>query len=214
MKQDIKMLDVLSFFKEVGELSYCVVKMSDQFPLYRTGDDVDIFCYSVDEMTKKLLSWGDKYLDNGFQIKVKDVYRKQHVHIDFLKNSALQFRFDLYGRLPDYKKAYVKSALFESVIENSQPVDFQDDAQIISVNRPSEIDDMLIRYLEFIEWYDVRPDKIKHLEFILKCSNEIDKMRFLEKMHHYTKMPPIHVPEKPKVSHFSAIVQFIKDHLP
>lgn len=213
-EQDLTMLDILSFFKEITGMSYCVVKMSENFPRYRNGEDIDLFCYSVDDMTKKILSWGDRYLDNGYHIKVHDVYRKQHVHIDFVKDSILQFRFDLYGLLPAYNKVQIKPALFESIIENAQSVDFQAEPQAVVVNKPSAIDDMLLRYLEFVEWYDVRPDKIKHLEYILKQVDDATRLKFLEKMHHYTTLPPVCLPDKPKTGGISAVIQFFKKCLP
>jgi hypothetical protein len=54
---------------------------------------------------------------------------------------------------------------------------------------PSEIDDLLLRYIEYLEWYQRRPDKIKHLDYILeRISSEQDKLIFINKLHNYTKL--------------------------
>lgn len=214
LMQDVKMLELPGFFKEICESSYCIVKMSDKFPLYSPGEDVDIFCYSLDEVVKKLLHWGDRQVDRGFRIKVTSVVKKKHVHVDFLRKSVLQFRFDLYAELPVYTKVLIKPALFESVIENSRVAAFSASPEDVQVKIPSEIDDALIRYLEFMEWYDVRPDKLKHLDYIMDNLGEAARSRFLEKMHHYTAMPPVCVPEQANAGFLGHVARLLKKCFP
>lgn len=205
------MLDLLKFFQEAGRTSYCVVKMSRTFPLYRQGEDVDIFCYSVADFTKKILAWGNDYVKDGYSIQVTNLHQKQQLHVDLLKDEGLQFRFDLYGELPVYKKLMLKPALFESVIENAQTIPYQAGSEMAMVKIPSRVDDLLIRYLEFMEYYDVRPSKLKHLEFIMEQGDQETRERLLEKLHHYTRLPPIYTPQQ---CPFCRLSSRIKKYLP
>lgn len=203
------MLDLLDFFKTVSDTSYCVVKMSQNFPRHAQGEDIDIFCYSLDVFTRRVLSWGGGYVKNGWQIKVQSLHKKRQAHVDFYKDDALQFRFDLYAELPAYGKLRIKPALFESVIENGRRHPYGDAA--VEVTVPAPVDDLLIRYLEFMEYYDVRPDKIKHLDIIMANSDEKTRAKLLEKLHHYTKLPPVFVPQGCPFCRFTAR---LKKHLP
>lgn len=189
------MPDLLDFFKEVANAPYCVVKMSPTFPLYTRGEDVDIFCYSPADFTGRILAWGNSYVQDGYRIKVSEVHREEHVHVDLFQGDTLVFRFDLYGALPRYEKLLVKPALFESVIENAQVTRFQAGGEEVGVRVPATVDELLIRYLEFMEFYDVRPAKIKHLEYILEGSDAATREKLLAKLHHYTQLPPLRRPE-------------------
>lgn len=205
------MLDLLKFFRELGTTPYCVVKMADNFPTYREGEDIDIFCYSVEEFTKRIITWGKPYVEHGYNIKVSKVDGKQHVHVDLCRADAIQFRFDLYGELPAYRKLLIKPALFESIVEHGQPVRFQSPAGAAEVVCPAPVDDLLIRYLEFMEFYDVRPAKIKHIDFIMERGDEETRHKLVEKLHHYTQLPPIFIP---KECPFCRLTGRIKKYLP
>lgn len=209
-KQENSVIELSDFFKELGDSPYCVVKMSEMFPLYTAGEDVDIFCYSLDETVRKLLSWGDRYVDRGFRIKVTTVVKKAHVHVDFLGAGGLEFRFDLYGELPHYAKTCIKPALFESVIENARPIPVA--AGGVTVKVPCQVDDALIRYLEFVEWYDVRPDKLKHLDFIMENLEDTARGKFLDKLHHYTSPPAVSLPKRGDTGLWGSVCGFFRKH--
>ena len=205
------MLDLLSFFRDIAGLPYCAVKMSPTFPRYKEGEDVDIFCYSVNDIAARVISWGKRYAAQGYSIKVSNVHKGQHVHVDVCREGALHFRFDLYEALPAYQKLMVKPALFESVVENAVSTFFQMADEQVEVKVPAPIDDLLIRYLEFAEWYDVRPDKIKHLDFIMGSSDAQAREKMLQKLHHYTKLPPLFIPHECPFCRFTAR---LKKYLP
>lgn len=190
------MLDLASLFELISLQAYSIIKISDKFPQYRLGEDIDIFCYDPQQMGGKILEWGGRYAEQGLIIKVKDDRYHNHIHVDFMQGEKLHLRFDLYGRLPIYKKLVIKPAFFESIIENSKEMKVDCNNRRINVRVPDEIDDLLLRYIEFMEWYNVRPDKIKHLEFIMNNSDEKKKGQLLNKLHHYTA-----VPDYPPINH-------------
>src|SRR4030066_618888 len=179
------MMNLIPFFRLISSENYCVIKISEQCPHYSSGDDVDIFCYDPENIAKKVLVWGDQYTKNGLEIKVETQTEYRHITVDFLKGKQIEFRFDLHGQLPRYKKLLIKPALFESVIEHSQAADYICEGESFTVRIPNIIDDMVLRYLEFIEWYNVRPDKVKHLDYIIEKIDENKRARFLDKLHYY-----------------------------
>lgn len=172
------------FFDAIAGVRYAVVK-TPPTPEYLTGSDVDVFCDSIAEAGRKILSVGNGYLKHGFEIEVAT--KLGHAHIDFWfpappVGKRLTFRFDLYDSLPAYKRVMLKPALFESILAGR-------------VHGPlcyvaSPVDDLLIRHIEYLEWYEQRPDKIRHLFHI---QHELEKSpewsKYLDKLHQYTGIP-------------------------
>jgi len=183
------MLNLVSLFEAIGSEKYCIIKVGAQFPAYETGDDIDIFCYEPNQAAGKILEWGGYYLSNGLDIRVNTEADYNYISVAFVEGGKMHCRFNLFGQLPKYKKLLIKDALFESVIEHSRFFDCQHNEECVKVRIPSEIDDLILRYIEFIEWYNVRPDEIKHLDYIMDKIDDEKKIEFLDKLHHYTALP-------------------------
>ncbi|MHA1343902.1 MAG: hypothetical protein ACTSQG_07940, partial [Promethearchaeota archaeon] len=153
--------------------------------------DIDIFCYNRKEFAKQILNFGNKYLNKGFEIEVKDI-GNNHTFVDFYQNDEIYFRFDLYDSFPNHKKIKIKKYYLYSVIENAVRIIKKYNEVEYYIFVPSKIDDLLLRYIEYIEWYELRPDKVKHLDYILdKLSEDSSKMKFIDKLHLYTKFPEL-----------------------
>jgi hypothetical protein len=101
----------------------------------------------------------------------------------------IHFRVECYGEMPKYKRLHIKPALFQSIIENRTQIEYQSQGKTHKLMIPDLIDEMVLRYIEFIEWYHVRPDKVAHLDYILKKMDDANKIMFLDKLHHYTRLP-------------------------
>jgi len=181
-------LDLDKFFFNVKDQVYVIVKNNEDFPNYCKGSDIDIFCYDSSAFAKRILSIANSYLDKGFEVKVSNKGASQ-TYIDFFLNDELEFRFDLYESLPQYKKIHLKPHYILSVIENAATVEREFDGSRYSLRIPSIIDESLLRYIEYIEWYELRPDKIKHLDYITEKIDDNTKAQFLNKLHFYTALP-------------------------
>jgi len=204
------MLDLTSFFQSIDSANYCIVKISDDFPNYCPGEDVDIFAYAPEEIAQKVLEWGNKYVNCGLEIKISSQPEKNHIGVDFMNGKKIHFRFDIFGELPHYKNLLIKPALFQSVIENSRIQSCKSNQRILNVKVPSLIDSIILRYIEFIEWYNIRPDKIKHLDYIIEKIDDEKKIKFLDKLHHYTALRKYSdIAEKNKSSVKQKIYKFI-----
>lgn len=180
-------LDLDKFFFNVRDQAYVIVK-NDNFPNYYKGSDIDVFCYDKSAFTKRILSIANSYLDKGFEVKLSDKSESQ-TYIDFFLNGELEFRFDLYESLPQYKKIHLKPYYILSVIENATIVQSEFNSSQYPLRLSSTVDDFLLRYVEYIEWYELRPDKIKHLDYIIEKIDEDKKTQFLNKLHYYTAFP-------------------------
>jgi len=186
----MKQLILSDFFKELQKEVYCIVKIDPEFPNYKSGSDIDLFCYNAESVSKSILLTGNPYLKEGYEVKVTNHEDRGQIYIDFIIADKIEFRFDLYNQLPFYRNVLIKPALFESIIENRVARKTANDSDNYVIYVPSLIDEMLIRYIEYHEWYGKRPDKIKHVEFILnKSILGENHLYFMQKLHHYTKLP-------------------------
>jgi hypothetical protein len=59
---------------------------------------------------------------------------------------------------------------------------------------PNDEDELMLRYFEYLEWFDRRPDKIKHIDYICAQKDTALMQRFFENTHRYIQF-------KPKTSH-------------
>lgn len=169
---------------------YCLIKLPHEFPNCRRGSDLDIFCYRIDSFGKRLLEIGQQDIRQyNFEIEISK-RNAEHWHIDFLSQEMIEFRFDLYGSMPKYRNIRVKPAFFEIVIENAVSLSRTWGESDYDCYIPATIDDMIIRYLEYCEYFKTGPDKIHHLEHIQSLIDREDlRIGFYEKLHHYIDFP-------------------------
>jgi len=181
-------IDLDRFFYALQDEVYVIVKLGE-FPDYYAGSDIDLFCYDKKMLTKAILQTANDYLGQGFSVSVR--YKgENHAYIDFFIEGNLDFRFDLYQSLPDYQRIHIKPHYLYSVIENAQPLPRNYEGTDYSIYVPSDVDECLLRYLEYVEWYELRPDKIKHLDYITRAiADDSSRISFLDKLHLYTERP-------------------------
>jgi hypothetical protein len=181
-------LNLDRFFFFARDQIYVIVKLGD-FPNYYRGSDIDVFCYNKDDFAKAILAAGNPYLERGFEIRVSNKGDKQ-THVDFFLDGELEFRFDLHQSLPQYKRIRIKEHYIYSVIENASTIEREFEGAGYPIYVPSVVDELMLRYIEYIEWYELRPDKVKHLDYILDVvSSDPSRISFLDKLHLYTELP-------------------------
>ncbi len=185
---DIKIdrfLDLSKIFKKLEDKNYCIIKLPDVFPSYDIGSDLDIFCYDVQDISKIILSNIQEFITADLKIEI--INNNTQIYIDIIHNDKIHFRFDLYGALPFYKNLDIKEAFFSSIIENSKMLKLDK----INISVPSNIDEAILRYIEYQEWYAQRPDKIKHIQYLedKMASKDIDINKMFDKLHYYIAIP-------------------------
>ncbi len=180
-----KLVNLAKIVCELESDNYVIIKLSNIFPDYNSGDDIDIFCYNIHAVSRVILSNIQHIVSKEIKINIQD--KVTQLHIDILIKNKIHFRFDLYESLPIYKNISIKESFLSSIIENSQIKDING----LNVKVPSDIDDAILRYIEYQEWYSLRPDKIKHVEYIeekIKLK-KIDINKVLDKLHFYISIP-------------------------
>lgn len=195
-------LDLQEFFNALSDEIYCVIKPNEDFPNYYEYSDVDIFCFDINIIANIILTIGKKYINNNnFDIKVSNLSNYQ-THIDFYynKNNKLDFRFDLYQAFPEYNRVKVKQNFFSTIIENRN-------LNNKNIYVPDKIDDLILRYIEFIEYYDIRADKLKHFQYILDNASQSERKLLFDKLHYYTTLPEV-LSSKPKRSIFNTVLKY------
>lgn len=178
-------LHLLTLFQSFPEKSYSIIRGGEANLInYEKNSDIDIFCQSIAELSKDICSHFNQLdLPENYTLRVRELSPGQ-THIDILKETKLKIKLDLYETLPSYKKSEINPSLFNSVIDNST-------SNHQGIYTPNKIDDLLIRYLEYVEYYELRPDKIKHLHYIEKHLNEDTHLHseFFKRLHYYTDLP-------------------------
>jgi hypothetical protein len=206
-------INLVDVFKRLESETYCIIKLPNEFPGYLIGSDLDIFCYDVEKMARTILGIIGPEISDGFEIKVLN--DKHQIYIDIMEGEDIHFRFDLYGELPLYRQLSIKNAFFTSVIEGSSSREFSGSV----VKLPSMLDEAILRYIEYQEWYAERPDKIKHIEYLEEKieSGEVDVIKVLDKLHYYTEIPRVKKHRKNKkmklsVKNMKKIISYLKNN--
>jgi len=182
-------LNLSEFFQRFKDETYCIIKPDKKLPEYKKGSDIDIFCYDMNKLSKIIIGIGNKYVERDLEILITKMNGQMYVDFVFKSSHEIEFRFDLYEKLPMYKNILLKPALFENVLENRVSFELKNS---INIFIPNSIDDNILRYIEYQEWYGKRPDKIKHINYILEhFENKKMINKFLEKLHHYTELPTV-----------------------
>lgn len=175
------MFNLSQLFDDIRQLKYCVIKCPADLPVYKEGTDIDILCFDSAQLILEITDWFNKSQNDQFNLRIKTIKQIQR-QLDIVDGGVVHLKFDIYSALPEYKKVILKPAIFESIIENST---FKDDL----IKIPSDLDEAILRYVEFVEYYNTRPDKIKHLDYIIENVDPTKRKEMLEKLHHYTALP-------------------------
>ncbi|MHA1309250.1 MAG: hypothetical protein ACTSQN_18455, partial [Candidatus Heimdallarchaeota archaeon] len=166
---DLTKIDLNSFLFAVKEQKYVIIK-NDDFPNYYKDSNINIFCTDLENLVRLIMAAGNKYAEKGFQIKFCD--HGSHSCVYFYLNEQLEFRFNLYNSFDVYTKFHIKPSFFMEILDNRVSERCRFKNKYYSVYVPCKDDELVIRYLEYVEHYKERPDQIKHLKYILREVNK------------------------------------------
>lgn len=199
-------INFTEIFESLTDTDYCIIKLPPDLANYRIGSDIDILCINNKSVAEIIISKLNKYIDTKSIVKITE-YEDQS-HVDFLEDNRIHLRFDLYQKLPHYKNILLKPEYFSSILENSKATIKGD----IRIKVPSDLDDLIIRYFEYQEYYSERPDKIKHIDYIENLIEErdLDRKKLFDRIHYYTEIPPINNKGSRASSNFRNLKYFIK----
>ncbi|TET39260.1 MAG: hypothetical protein E3J72_01035 [Planctomycetota bacterium] len=184
-------LDLHNFFLEFQDEDYVIIKFPSWFPDYSPGSDIDIFCKDAGSVARKILRLGNACVADGFEIEVTIQESESHTFIDFYSGEILNFRFDLYQKIPRYAKLRIKSTYFDSILKNRKPRGAGHARADYPLYVPDQSDDLVLRYIEYYEWRHRRPEKIRHLEYVRRAvSDNQVRQRFVERLNEFVSRIP------------------------
>lgn len=181
---------IYDLFNGEFDNKYAIIKLNPQFPNITIGSDIDFFVYNAKNFIHEL----DKKLKNNIFIKVKiKKFNSIHHHYNIYEKTTrrLLIKLDLYSEIPNFQVVKVKNKLFLNLLSNPQKKTFKIQSKNINIFIPSLYFDLILRYIEYYEFFWTGYPKDIHLNFIKKAFlNDDKKLRnFLSYINYYTELP-------------------------
>jgi hypothetical protein len=192
-------ININCIFEDLYKFDYVLVKVPFDPLNYTFGSDFDIFCLDCsvisDSIIKTLLG-----LDCVVDIKVVNYGSRWHV--DIYEAGSLNVRFDICSDFPIFKNISLKPYFFYELLNH-------DDAIFggVAFKVPTKINEAIIRYVEYNEYFSENPDKIKHIDWIVSNLDEKLRLVFFDRLHYFLSFP---LPMSPSVSHWSRYIGTFK----
>jgi len=159
---------------------YIVLKIWGKFPEFLPGSDIDILVADKFIASQTIHKFLQKHIDNDdTYITVKE--SPTHLHLDIFQNKKLYLRFDFVESLDCFSKFSVQNSILVKMFITRELTDFGD----FQAYTLSNEFDLLVRYFEYLEWFERRPDKLKHLDYILENATEEEKSLLIRNAHRY-----------------------------
>ncbi len=181
------------FFQAFADEPYVLIKSFDP-DQWRPGQDVDLLCADLGRMCGRILATAGELLEQGWGVTVQESASERYAQIDLERDGELVIRFDVMERVPHYPQVRLKKSYFQEILRQRQPERRAWAGGEYELYRPGKADDLLLRYVEYCQWFSVRPDKISHLRFILDQAGEGEAgravlERMFERLHQFTDLP-------------------------
>jgi len=203
-------IDINGFIYSIRHEPYAIIKF-DQNLTYDRGDDIDIFTLDISSLSQSIIGHFVSSYADKFELELVEI-NEYHAHIDLRRNNDLIIKFDLYERIPNYPRVNIDNRFFNEVVRCSNSLLCEYRNEEFEFNIASDIDDMILRYLEFLSYYEIRPDKLKHSDYLIENLSENERQHFFEKLHYYTELPEpryITTNHGSKVSHHGKNILFL-----
>lgn len=158
------MLNLQDIFNKLE--NYVIIKFDKNLPKYNINDDVDILTSNIQKNKNIIINWYDK---NTFLHKIINI-NNHHIQLDLYKKehvNKLHFRFDLFEKL-HYTKFSINDNIYPLILHNK----IHNGISYV----PCLLDDLSLRYCEYIEYIDIRADKIKHLNYVNNYKKDFYKI--------------------------------------
>lgn len=138
-----------------------IVKRGPDLPNVRNGDDIDVYSLDSARLLREIVS-DSKNLPLQ-ELRVREVGQNQ-LHIDFIFPKGQYFKLDVYSAFPDYSRFGLRDGVFNEMVAACHSL------EIDGVNFPvlRKAEEAFVRYLEYLEFFWIGPEKTHHLDWILE----------------------------------------------
>lgn len=175
-------IDIMRILQDIGD--YILVRKNKIFPRYTPGSDVDLLVPDRSEALRSIHDFYARSMSDACEMKVSDT--EEYCHVDFIFNGTLDLRLDLVDSFQGFHKFGVKPSYMIKLFKDRKSISCESGKIYV----PSDEDELTLRYFAYLEWFDRRPDKIKHLDYISSVDNQDLKRRFFENTHKYIQFRP------------------------
>jgi len=179
MNKPISVIEILNVLDD----DYVLLKKRENFPEYTPGSDIDLLVIDRQWASRRAQNYLIKRI-NANETILRISEGKKHTHIDICEGKNIILRIDLVDEFDFFTKFSIQGALKTKIFMTRVAQKVGD----FKVFTPSLEFDLLIRYLEYIEWFERRPDKIKHLDYILSHADDEQRDRLIENVHRYIRL--------------------------
>lgn len=181
------------FFEALAGEPYVLIKSFDP-DQWQAGQDVDLLCADMGRTCGLILATAGRLVEEGWRVTVRESAPERYAQIDLEREGELVIRFDVMERVPHYPQVRLKTSYFQEILRQRRAERRTWAGGEYELYRPGKADDLLLRYVEYCQWYSVRPDKISHLRYILDHAGEGGAGRaalegMFERLHRYTDLP-------------------------
>lgn len=174
-------IDISFLFNSLED--YVVLKCNDMLPRFTIHQDIDFLVKDIEKTVNIIKSYVDP---NKWRISIRKLNDNQcHVDLFTHESSKLILRFDIVDKLV-YKKFSLHPHIEYYILKNR--------THNGTCFVPCLVDDLSIRYCEYIEYINIRKDKIKHLNYVKKFDVDFYRIQENERnsLLNYNKLSIIH----------------------
>lgn len=157
--------NLMQVFEQTDSHAYAVMK-SLPTGAPEPGSDIDILCADAAFLGRQFLRNCRPLIGQGYQIRLRELPETGQVHIDLMSGDQIALRLDLHEGLGAYQRVPIKETFAQRILDRRHWAQVPCPSGVLRLPVPEPIDNLVLRYLEYHEWYDARPDKIKHANHI------------------------------------------------
>jgi hypothetical protein len=153
-----------------------VVKHDENLPWISSGDDIDVYSLDGLQLAKRIVDAHQRV--DLKRIDVSQVGPNQ-VHVDLWFSERSFFKVDIYSDFPDFSRFQVAEGAYCQLIRNHSTSSNE------SVEYPTlcREEEAFVRYLEYLEYFWIGPEKTHHLDWILKELSQDEQASLYLKCH-------------------------------
>lgn len=155
------LLSIYSFFTEVSNERYVLIKKDLNFPKVKIGSDFDIYTEDVSGLINKIEKY---YKSKKNYTLTRNKINLDNEHLDLFYKQRFLFKFDLYGL--SYQSKVHNDKFIKKVIETSSIHNFKFMYRY-KVRLPSSNMDLMVRIFEYYQY----SEKLHHKKFIENINN-------------------------------------------
>lgn len=165
--------------------TYALLRGAEELENVRFGQDLDILVADVEAALESFRAYYELSLAEDYDLAAE--WFGDRVHLDLMVRGEIALRLDLIEGFSSFSRLSIRPSFKIDLMVRRTVV------QVCGqpVFAPALRDELTMRYFEFMEYFDTRPDKVKHLDYIVDKLEEVSGERFFDAVHRYVGFPAV-----------------------